>query len=87
MCVVPMQDTRQLQRPYAVKQWLEGGYTKNIPEQYVLLSEPDHIFILPPPLWATPRKPAAFEFGEPGWARCGAFSLIFSANFNLIVLG
>ena len=51
-----------------MKQWLEGGYTKSIPEQYVFLSEPDHIFVLPPPLWATPRKPAAFEFGEPGVA-------------------
>ncbi|KAK9826707.1 hypothetical protein WJX74_011081 [Apatococcus lobatus] len=50
-----------LNRPYAFAQWVER-YMASIPERYVLMSEPDHLFIRPPPLWATLEKPAAFVF-------------------------
>ncbi len=33
-----------------------------VPERYLLLGEPDHVFIRAPPLWATPTRPAAFPF-------------------------
>ncbi|KDD75792.1 hypothetical protein H632_c496p0 [Helicosporidium sp. ATCC 50920] len=50
-----------LNRPYGLLQWVRS-YKDQIPEQYILMAEPDHIFMLPPPLWATPDKPAAFPF-------------------------
>lgn len=50
-----------LNRPYAFKQWVET-HLASIPERYVLMSEPDHLFLRPPPLWATPTRPAAFPF-------------------------
>ena len=39
-----------LNRPYAFAQWVERDMP-SIPERYVLMSEPDHLFIRPPPLW------------------------------------
>ena len=50
-----------LHRPYAFQQWLETHADK-IDEEYVLMSEPDHLFIAPPPLLATPEKAVAFPF-------------------------
>jgi len=50
-----------LNRPYGLLQWVQK-YLDTFPEKYVLMSEPDHIFIKPPPLWATPTKAAAFPF-------------------------
>ena len=44
-----------LNRPYGLMQWVRD-YLDKIPEQYVLMSEPDHIFIRSPPLWATPER-------------------------------
>ncbi|KAL6783874.1 hypothetical protein ACKKBG_A03835 [Auxenochlorella protothecoides x Auxenochlorella symbiontica] len=50
-----------LERPLAFQQWVRR-YAAQIPEPYILMSEPDHVFVLPPPLWATPTRPAAFAF-------------------------
>jgi len=50
-----------LNRPYGLLQWVQK-YLDTFPEKYVLMLEPDHIFIKPPPLLATPTKAAAFPF-------------------------
>ena len=38
-----------LHRPWAFVQWLP--YAARLPEDYVLMAEPDHIFLHVPPLW------------------------------------
>ena len=43
-----------LNRPYAFLQWVHN-YAQRIPEDYVIMAEPDHIFIVPPPLWCDPE--------------------------------
>lgn len=48
-----------MHRPWAFTQWLARMH---VPEQYILMTEPDYIFISPPPLLATPTQPAAFPF-------------------------
>lgn len=50
-----------LNRPYAVQQWVKRYITK-IPEHFVLLAEPDHVFIRAPPLWATYNRPSGYPF-------------------------
>lgn len=50
-----------LNRPHAVKQWVEKCMHK-IPEHFVLLAEPDHLFIRAPPLWATYTRMSTFPF-------------------------
>ena len=50
-----------LHRPYAFKQWLDK-YADTIPEEYVLMSEPDHLYLKPMPLLASMTKAAAFPF-------------------------
>jgi hydroxyproline O-arabinosyltransferase len=50
-----------LNRPYAFQQWVRDHLSK-IPEQYILMAEPDHLFVKPPPLLASPTKAAAFPF-------------------------
>lgn len=50
-----------LERPLAFQQWV-AKHAASIPEKYILMGEPDHVFVLPPPLWATPTQPAAFPF-------------------------
>jgi hypothetical protein len=50
-----------LNRPYAVQQWVKN-FMGGIPEHFVLLAEPDHLFIRAPPLWATYNRPSAFPF-------------------------
>uniref|UniRef100_A0A7R9V813 Hydroxyproline O-arabinosyltransferase-like domain-containing protein n=1 Tax=Chlamydomonas euryale TaxID=1486919 RepID=A0A7R9V813_9CHLO len=54
-----------LNRPYAFVQWVKK---QNIPEKYVLMSEPDHVFIRPLPNFMLSDDPAAFPFFyiEPG---------------------
>ena len=39
-----------LNRPYAFVQWVQK-HMDQIPEDYILMAEPDHIFVRPPPLW------------------------------------
>jgi hypothetical protein len=39
-----------LNRPFAFLQWVQK-YMDQIPEDYILMAEPDHIFVKPPPLW------------------------------------
>lgn len=48
-----------LNRPWAFVQWLEKY---DIEEDYILMGEPDHIFIRPLPNLATEEMPAAFPF-------------------------
>jgi hypothetical protein len=43
------QGYRVLHRPWAFVQWLP--YAVKLPEEYVLMAEPDHIFLRIPPLW------------------------------------
>ena len=49
-CRLVLQGFVVLNRPYAFAQWVDR-YMSSIPERYVLMSEPDHLFIRPPPLW------------------------------------
>ena len=39
-----------LNRPYGFLQWVRK-HARNIPEPYVLMIEPDYIFVKPPPIW------------------------------------
>ncbi|MCL7043340.1 hypothetical protein MKW94_023332 [Papaver nudicaule] len=48
-----------LNRPWAFVQWLEKA---NIPEEYILMAEPDHIFVKPLPNLANEKYPVAFPF-------------------------
>ncbi|CAL0315845.1 unnamed protein product [Lupinus luteus] len=48
-----------LNRPWAFVQWLEKA---DIEEEYILMAEPDHIFVNPLPNLASKTQPAAFPF-------------------------
>uniref|UniRef100_A0A7R9VVW4 Hydroxyproline O-arabinosyltransferase-like domain-containing protein n=1 Tax=Chlamydomonas euryale TaxID=1486919 RepID=A0A7R9VVW4_9CHLO len=48
-----------LNRPYAFVQWVKQ---QNIPEKYVLMAEPDHVYIRPLKNFMTSESPAAFPF-------------------------
>ncbi|XP_078157930.1 hydroxyproline O-arabinosyltransferase 1-like isoform X2 [Carex rostrata] len=48
-----------LNRPWAFVQWLQ---TANIPEEYILMSEPDHIIVKPIPNLSVDGHAAAFPF-------------------------
>jgi hypothetical protein len=48
-----------MHRPWAFSQWLSRGH---IPEAFILMAEPDHIFLAQPPLVATAESPAAYPF-------------------------
>ncbi|XP_020103518.1 hydroxyproline O-arabinosyltransferase 3 [Ananas comosus] len=48
-----------LNRPYAFVQWLEKA---KIEEDYILMAEPDHVFVRPLPNLAREKEPAAFPF-------------------------
>ena len=48
-----------LNRPWAVVQWLRLA---KIPERYVLMSEPDHLWLKPMPNLMIGEKPASFPF-------------------------
>ncbi|KAG1657279.1 hypothetical protein FOA52_005473 [Chlamydomonas sp. UWO 241] len=48
-----------LNRPYAFVQWVK---TQSIPEKYVLMAEPDHVYIRPLKNLMTSDSPAAFPF-------------------------
>ncbi|GAB4823622.1 hypothetical protein N2152v2_010668 [Parachlorella kessleri] len=48
-----------LNRPYAFLQWVSQAA---IPEKYVLMSEPDHIWLKPMPNLMKGQRPAAFPF-------------------------
>lgn len=48
-----------LNRPWAFVQWLEKA---KIEEEYVLMAEPDHVFVRPLPNLAYGENPAAFPF-------------------------
>ena len=43
-----------LHRPYAFKQWLDT-YARDIEEEFVLMTEPDHLYLRGMPLFATPE--------------------------------
>lgn len=48
-----------LNRPYAFQQWIQKAV---IPERYILMSEPDHVFLRPMPNFMKGDTPAAFPF-------------------------
>lgn len=48
-----------LNRPYAFLQWIQQA---TIPEKYVLMSEPDHVWLKPMPNLMKGEAPAAFPF-------------------------
>ena len=50
-----------LSRPYALQQWFEK-FADTIPEDYVLMSEPDHLFLRPMPNLMVGEEAAAFPF-------------------------
>ncbi|EIE20908.1 hypothetical protein COCSUDRAFT_18099, partial [Coccomyxa subellipsoidea C-169] len=50
-----------LNRPYGFLQWVRK-FVPTLKERYILMIEPDYIFVRPPPLWATPTKSAAYHF-------------------------
>eukprot|EP00887_Chlorella_sp_A99_P000564 scaffold17.g564.t1 len=50
---------RYVQRPHALAHLLRH-HGHAIPEDYLLILEPDMLLLLPPPLWAEERRPAAF---------------------------
>jgi hypothetical protein len=50
-----------LHRPYGLLQWVQK-YAHRLQEDYILMSEPDHLFLKLPPLWATPVQAAAAPF-------------------------
>ena len=39
-----------LHRPYGLLQWVQK-YARRLQEDYILMSEPDHLFLKLPPLW------------------------------------
>ena len=39
-----------LNRPYGFLQWMRR-FAGEVPEPYILMIEPDYIFVRPPPLW------------------------------------
>ena len=50
-----------LNRPYGFLQWVRK-HLPHIKEAYILMIEPDYIFMRPPPLLATPTQSAAYHF-------------------------
>ena len=50
-----------LNRPYGFLQWVRQ-HLPHLIEAYVLMIEPDYIFMRPPPLFATPTQSAAYHF-------------------------
>ena len=51
----PAQGYVVLNRPYAFQQWAHQALP-GLEEDYVLMAEPDHIFLKPLPLWYEPGK-------------------------------
>jgi len=50
-----------LNRPWAYVQWVKRHMHK-VPERYILMAEPDHLFLSQPPLLAAPDKPMGYKF-------------------------
>ena len=70
-----MQGYVVLHRPYGLLQWVQR-YADKLAEDYILMAEPDHLFLKLPPLWCTwmaisssflllDRLPGSFEFSAP----------------------
>lgn len=57
-----LQNYPVLNRPFAFKQWLSN---LSIAEDYILMAEPDHLMIKPPPNWCGQAK--AGPQGKGGW--------------------
>ena len=45
-----VQGYQVINRPYAFHQWVHK-YMADVPEDYILMAETDHVFIKPPLLW------------------------------------
>lgn len=48
-----------MHRPWALAQWLACARVR---EEFILMTEPDHVFVAPPALLATAAAPAAYPF-------------------------
>ncbi|GIL43843.1 hypothetical protein Vafri_1440 [Volvox africanus] len=70
-----------LNRPYAFVQWTQKV---KIPEKYVLMSEPDHVFLRPMPNFMRNDAPAAFPFFyiEPAKAENAHITRKFTGNIS-----
>ncbi|GLC43320.1 hypothetical protein PLESTM_001458300 [Pleodorina starrii] len=70
-----------LNRPYAFVQWTQKV---KIPEKYVLMSEPDHIFLRPMPNFMRGDAPAAFPFFyiEPAKSENAHITRKFAGNIS-----
>ena len=55
-----------LNRPYAFVQWIKA---QKIPEKYVFMSEPDHVFLRPLPNFMTSDAPGGRV--RAGWCKVG----------------
>jgi hypothetical protein len=76
-----------LNRPYAFLQWIRAA---NISEEYVLMSEPDHILLRPlPNLMRKDAWPAAYPFFyiEPARVRAAVWSCRQAASACVCVCG
>ena len=71
-----------LNRPWAFVQWLA---VTDIPERYVLMSEPDHVWLKPMPNLMTGEAPAAFPFFyiEPAKPEYRAITEKFTGRLTL----
>lgn len=67
-----------LNRPYAFVQWTQRV---KIPEPYVLMSEPDHIYLRPMPNFMKGNAPGASGRGAWGWG-CQDGMLLAVAGFQ-----
>lgn len=71
-------DYPPLERPYAIQQWLEEA---DIPEQYVFLADPDHIFLRPiPNLIGSDMRPVGYRFWYMTPAKVGACTMKFTQS-------
>jgi hypothetical protein len=76
--VVPHDEYPVLNRPYAFLQWIRAT---NISEEFILMSEPDHIFLRPiPNLMRKDAWPAAYPFFYIEPAKVGAGALLVPAS-------
>lgn len=79
---LPVQGAHYLQRSHALAQLLRRRRRRRMAEDYLLVLDPDMLLLAPPPLWAEPRRPAAFMLGA-GWTQQReAWAVNLLARFN-----
>eukprot|EP00887_Chlorella_sp_A99_P004186 scaffold23.g4186.t1 len=82
LVVPPLNGAHYLQRSHALAQLLRRRRRRRMAEDYLLVLDPDMLLLAPPPLWAEPRRPAAFMLGA-GWTQQReAWAVNLLARFN-----